>query len=110
MAREVEWGDVRFVEFGRPDKTRPVLVLTRSSALPYLTAVTVAPITRSIRGIPTEVLLGVEEGLKTPSAVNLDSVQTISKERVGRYLGSLARSRRGEVRDALLFALGLESE
>jgi mRNA interferase MazF len=108
VAREIEWGDVRFVEFGRPDKTRPVLVLTRSSALPYLSAVTVAPITRTVRGIPTEVLLGTEEGLKIPSAANLDSLQTVSKRRVGRYLGALSLARRTEVREALLFALGLE--
>ena len=83
-------------------------MLTRSSALPYLSAVTVAPITRTIRGIPTEVLLGAEKGLKTPSAANLDSMQTVSKRRVGRYLGALSKARVAEVRDALLFALGLD--
>jgi len=108
VARDIEWGDVRFVEFGRPDKRRPVLVLTRSSALAYLSAVTVAPITRTIRGIPTEVLLGTDEGLKVPSAANLDSLQTVSKARIGRYLGSLPLARRADVRDALLFAFGLD--
>jgi mRNA interferase MazF len=97
------------VELGGPQRSRPALVLTRGSAIPYLTAVTVAPVTRTIRGIPTEVALGVEEGLKAPSVANLDSIQTVRAARLGRYLGSLPAARRAEVREALLFALGLET-
>jgi mRNA interferase MazF len=108
MARDLGWGDVRMVEFGGPHKTRPALVLTRGSAIPYLNAVTVAPVTRTIRGIPTEVALGVDEGLKAPSVANLDNLQTVRASRLGRYLGSISASRRAEVRDAVLFALGLE--
>jgi mRNA interferase MazF len=93
---------------GRPDKTRPALLLTRSSAIPYLSAVTVAPVTRTIRGIPTEVLVGEEAGLKAASAASFDNLQTVPKDRVGRYLGSLPPSRRREVRQALLFALSLD--
>ncbi|MEK6606862.1 MAG: type II toxin-antitoxin system PemK/MazF family toxin [Myxococcota bacterium] len=107
MARGVAWGDVRLVEFGRPDKTRPAVVLTRTSATSFLNAITVAPVTRTIRGIPTEVRLDVEEGLKGPSAATLDAVQTVSAERIGRYLGSVGRHRRREFREALLFALDL---
>jgi mRNA interferase MazF len=109
MARGIAWGDIRLVEFGSPDKTRPALVLTRSSAIPVLRSVTVAPITRTIRGIPTELRLGVEEGLKTTSALNLDSIQTVDKKRIGRYLGSLDIGRLEELREAVLFALGLET-
>lgn len=108
MARDLAWGDVRLVEMGRPDKTRPALILTRTSAIPYLSAVTVAPVTRTIRGIPTEVLVGDEVGLKVASAANFDSLQTVHKERVGRYLGALPASRRREARQALLFALSLD--
>ena len=108
VARELAWGDVRLVEFGSPDKTRPALVLTRTSAIPFLNAVTVAPITRTVRGIPTEIVLGLEEGLKTTSAANLDAVQTVSKQRIGRYLGAVAGQRRTELRTALLFALDLD--
>jgi len=108
MARDIGWGDIRMVEFGGPHKTRPALVLTRGSAIPYLNAVTVAPVTRTIRGIPTEVAVGVEVGLKAPSVANLDSIQTVRASRLGRYLGSIPASRRTEVRDAVLFALGLE--
>ncbi len=108
MARGLAWGDVRMVEFGRPDKTRPVLVLTRTGAMDVLSAVTVAPITRTIRGIPTEVELGVEHGLKTKSVASLDSLQTVRKDRVGRWLGTVERGRKNEIREALLFALELD--
>lgn len=110
MARGLTWGDVRLVEFGRPDKTRPVLVLTRTNVIPHLNAVTVAPVTRTIRSIPTEVRLGTEEGLKTESVANLDALQTVAKSRVGKLVGSLSPSRRREVRNAVLFALELEAE
>jgi mRNA interferase MazF len=96
------------VEFGAPDKVRPALILTRTSVLPYLNAVTVAPITRTIRGIETEVPLGVAEGLKEPSVALLDAVQTVSQARVGRRLGAVTVSRRSEIRDALLIAFDLE--
>jgi mRNA interferase MazF len=108
MARGLAWGDLRLVELGAPDKRRPALVLTRTSAIPVLHAVTVAPVTRSVRGIPTELPLGQEAGLKEPSVANLDAIQTVSKKRVGRYLGSLAPGRSAELREALLFALGLD--
>jgi mRNA interferase MazF len=108
MARELSWGEVRLVEFGRPDKARPALVLTRTSATRFLHGVTIAPITRTIHGIPTEIPIGVAEGLKEPSAANLDSVQTVSKDRIGRYLGSIDPARKRELREALLFALELD--
>lgn len=108
MARGLTWGDVRLVEFGAPDKTRPALVLTRTSAIPYLGYVTVAPISRTIREIPTEVRLGVEQGLKTESVANLHNLQTVPKTRVGRYLGSVPAELRGALRTAILFALELE--
>jgi mRNA interferase MazF len=95
------------VTLGRPDKTRPALILTRSSATRYLHAVTLAPITSTIRGAPTEIQVGPDEGLKRPSAANFDALQTVAKERVGRYLGSLDRRRKAEVRRALLLALEL---
>lgn len=109
MARDLAWGDVRMVEFGGPLKARPVLVLTRGSALAYLNAVTVAPITKTIRGIPTEIPLDTDAGLKVRSVATLDALQTVHKARLGRYLGSLPPARRREVRAALLFALGLET-
>jgi mRNA interferase MazF len=110
MARGVtpDWGEIRLVLLAKPDKTRPALILTRGSAIGYLNAITVAPITRTIRGAPSEILVGTDEGLKQESAVNFDALQTLPKQRIGRYLGSLARHRRRELRSALLFALDLD--
>lgn len=67
-------GDVRWHNFRPPDKRRPVLVLTRDSAIPYLNDVTVAPVTTRIRGIPSEVLLGKEDGMPEDCAINFDHI------------------------------------
>ncbi len=108
MARGLAWGDIRMVELGRPDKTRPALVLTRTSAMRYLNAVTVAPISRSVRGVPSEVPLGEEDGLKQPSAASCHALQTVPKTKLGRWLGAVPVSRKAEVRRALLFSLELD--
>lgn len=108
MASGVSWGDVRLVEFGRPDKTRPVLVLTRTRAVEVLNAVMVAPITSQIRGNRCELSLGTAEGLKGPSVAKLDALQTIEKKRLGRFLGSVSQARVSEIRHAVLFAMQLE--
>lgn len=107
VGRAVAWEDIRLLAFPRPDKTL-VLVLTRSSVLPHLSTVTVVPVSRTIRGIPTEVRLGMAEGLKTDSVANFDSLQTVARNRVGRLLGSIGTHRKREIRDALLFALELD--
>jgi mRNA interferase MazF len=109
VARGITWGDIRLVDLGKPDKRRPVLVLTRTSAVSYLNAVTVAPITRTIRGVPTEVLLGADEGMKDACVANFHSLQTVSVKRIGRYVGSLSAARKSEIRRALLFALELDA-
>jgi mRNA interferase MazF len=108
MAEGLSWGDVRLVELASPDKRRPALVLSRTTHLQHLTQVVVAPITRTVRGIATELLLGPESGLKEPSAAKLDQLQAVHRNRLGRFLGALDRSRKREVRDALLFALELD--
>ncbi len=99
-------GEVRWFTFRAPDKRRPVLVLTRDSALAFLTNVTVAPLTTTIRDIPTEVLLSPEED-RVPElcAVNLDNVQTIAQDQLGSLITALSRMRMREIGQALLFAL-----
>jgi mRNA interferase MazF len=82
------------------------VVLTRDSVLEYLGEVTVAPVTSTIRGIPSEVLLTPKDGLPRDCAVNLDHVQTVSKSRLGALITLLDTERMREVRAALLFALG----
>ena len=108
MAEGLSWGDIRLVELAALDKRRPALVLTRTSHLRHLAQVIVAPITRTIRGIPTELPLGAESGLKRPSAAKLDQIQAVHRRRLGRFLGSLDATRKREVREALLFALELD--
>lgn len=99
-------GEVRWYRFASPDKTRPVLILTRDSVLDYLGEVTIAPITSTIRDIPSEVILSEEDGMPRSCAINLDHVQTVSKGRLGAVVTTLSRVRMEEVRGALLFALG----
>ena len=99
-------GEVRWYKFAQPDKRRPVVILTRDSALEFLGEVTVAPITTTIRDIPTEVPLTKADGLPRDCAVNLDHIQTVSRERVGSMIIRLSAERMTRVRAALLFALG----
>jgi mRNA interferase MazF len=82
------------------------VILTRDSVLEYLGEVTIAPITSTIRDIPSEVALGLADGLPRECAVNLDHVQTVSKNRLGGLITTLPSRRMIEVRNALLFALG----
>lgn len=106
MAGGIERGEIRLYAFPKPDKSRPVLVLTRSSAITYLSRVTVAPITSAIRGVPSEVIVGPDEGLKQPCAINLHNVVTVSKADIGRRMAQLSSARMQEVCRALAFALG----
>jgi mRNA interferase MazF len=99
-------GEVRWYKFAKPDKNRPVVILTRNSALEFLGEVTVAPITTTIRDIPSEVLLTKEDGMPKDCAVNLDHIQTVSKEKIGPLITTLSSAKMTELRSALLFALG----
>ncbi len=108
MAGRLARGDVRLYRFLPPDKMRPVVVLTRDSAIAYLSTVTVAPITSVIRGVPSEIVLTEEDGMKAPCAVNLHNAVTVSQSRLGRRVAQLSSIRMGEVCAALRFALGCD--
>jgi len=99
-------GEVRWYVFPRPDKKRPVLILTRDSTLEFLGEVTVAPITSTIRDIPSEVLLTNADGMARDCAVNLDHLQTVSKGKVGPLITTLSPGKMQQVRSGVLFALG----
>jgi mRNA interferase MazF len=99
-------GEVRWYKFSRPDKRRPVVILSRDSALEFLGEVTVAPVTSTIREIPTEVLLSSADGMPRNCAVNLDHIQTVSKGKIGPLIATLGARTMLEMRSALLFALG----
>jgi len=100
-------GEVRWYTFPHPDKRRPVLILTRNSALEFLNEVTIAPITSIIREIPTEVALNVSDGMSKDCAVNLDHLQTVSRKRIGARITAISAEKMASVKQALLFALGL---
>ncbi len=106
MAGRIERGEIRLYRFPSPDKERPVLILTRGSAIPYLSRVTVAPITSTIRGVPSEVALSSEDGMRQPCVANLHNVMTIGQQGLGRRLAQLSSRRMLEVCNALAFALG----
>ncbi len=106
VAGRVARGEVRLYSFSAPDKNRPVVVLTRDSAIGYLANVTVVPITSTIRGVPSEVVLGEDDGMKTICAVNLHNAVTISQKRLGRRVTQLSSARMNEICSALRFALG----
>ena len=105
MARLIQRGDVRWYRFGRPDKQRPVVILTRASALEFLSEVTVAPVTTTIRDIPTEVVLTPDDGMPRTCAANLDHVQTVSRAKVGARIATLPAERMALIAVALRFAL-----
>lgn len=110
MAGGIARGDIRLYRFAPPDKARSVVVLTRDSALGYLSTATVAPITSSIRGVPSEVRLGEEDGMKAPCAVNLHNAVTVSQGRLGRRVAHLSLPRMREVCAALRFSLGCDAD
>ncbi|MDZ4717231.1 MAG: type II toxin-antitoxin system PemK/MazF family toxin [Roseiflexaceae bacterium] len=102
-------GDVYWYLFQPPDKRRPVVILTRDSAIPYLTALTIVPITTTIRLIPSEVILTEDDGLLNECAANCDNLQTIPKAKLGSFITHLPPSKLNELRDAIAFALGFDA-
>ncbi len=100
-------GEVRWYKFTHPDKKRPVVVLTRTSIIEYMNEVTVAPITSTVRDIPSEVALGPAEGMERSCAINCDHIQTVSKAKLGGLITSLPNAKMSELRQAIAFALGL---
>lgn len=108
MAGRLERGEVRLYRFPPPNKSRAVLILSRGAAIRYLSRVTVAPITSTIRGVPSEVVLGVEDGMKKPCAVNLHNLVTVAQNGVGRRLAHLSDARMTQVCGAIAFSLGCE--
>jgi mRNA interferase MazF len=110
LAEAIARGDIRLYRFAPPDKARPVVVLTRDSALGYLPTATVAPITSTIRGAPSEVRLDEDDGMKSACAVNLHNTVTVSQQCLGKRVAHLAPLRMNEVCAALRFSLGCDAE
>jgi len=100
-------GEIRWYKFKAPDKKRPVLILTRDSILEYLGEVTVAPITSTVRNIPSEVFLSKQDGMTKDCAINFDHIQTVSRGKIGSLITTLSTDKLEMVSEAIQFALNL---
>ena len=103
-------GEIRWYTFRLPDKRRPVLLLTRDEVIGGLNEIIVAPLTRTIRGLRTEVPQTEEDGMAVACAVNLDHISLGQRDRFGSVLCTLSEQRWPEVRKALLTACGFDQE
>jgi mRNA interferase MazF len=100
-------GEIRSYKFQHPDKSRPVLILSRNSVIDYLSEITIAPVTTTIRDIPSEVTLSKADGMPRDCVVNCDHIQTVSKARLGTVITRLSAGKMQRVNEAVSFALEL---
>ena len=100
-------GEVWWAHLPQPIGRRPVVLLSRDSAYRVRNAVTVAPVTRTIRNIPVEVLLGQRDGLPSRCVVNLDDITTIPKSLIKQRITVLSAEKMQQVEEAIRFALDL---
>ena len=108
MARRLNRAEIWLLERPRPDKRRPVLVISRPALIAVLHTVTVAAITSTRRGSPTEVELGVDEGLKGPCCVNLCHLFTVAQAELRQFVGTVAPEKMRAVCRALNIASGCD--
>jgi mRNA interferase MazF len=101
-------GEIWWAELDPPAGRRPVLLLSRDEAYAVRELITVAPVTTRIRHIPSEVPLGVEDGLPRPCVINLDTIITIAKIILRERMTVLNQEKQKAVDMALHFALGME--
>lgn len=101
-------GDVCLHTFKEPDKRRPVLILTRTNAISFLNGISVAPITSTIRDNETSVWLDESDGMSRVCAINLDYIQTVPKNKLGKVIAHLPEERMQEVFEAIKYAFGFD--
>ncbi len=101
-------GDVYWHKFKEPDKRRPVLILTRNSAIKNLNSVTIAQITTTIRNLESVVWLDENDGMSQICAVNTDNIYTVQKDKLRNYITHLSEDRMNEVFEAIKFAFDFE--
>jgi mRNA-degrading endonuclease toxin of MazEF toxin-antitoxin module len=102
-------GDVWLIDLGGTAGSRPIVVLTRQNVLEYLQKITVAEITTRGKGYPTEVFIDQKANLSKPSFVQTDSLHTVPKSALQKYLGSLDPETMQLISQKVVFALQLES-
>lgn len=108
MAGRLNRGEIWLLTLPRPDKRRPVLILSRPSLIGLLQTVTVAAVTSTLRGSPTEVEVGPEDGLKNTSCVNLCNIFTVRQSELRAFVGTLSSEKMGAVCRALSVACGCD--
>ncbi len=101
-------GDICYHTFKAPDKRRPVLVLTRTNAISFLNEITIAPITTTVRDNDSSVWLDESDGMREPCTVNLDYIQTVPKQKIGKTISHLSEEKIQEVFEAIKFAFGFD--
>ncbi|MGI8468378.1 MAG: type II toxin-antitoxin system PemK/MazF family toxin [Pyrinomonadaceae bacterium] len=97
-------GDIYRHKFREPDKTRPVLIITRNEAISELNSVTVIPTTSTIRDVKSQVLLTEDDGVSEICVLNVDWIQTVPKTKLRGYITHLSDERMNEVFEAIKFA------
>ena len=102
-------GEIWWADLPAPSGRRPILILTRSDAIPLLTNVTVAPLTRTVRGIPAEVALSVTDGVPTDCAVSLENILTVPQELLARRIAQLSEHKMRAVFDAIRHVFAMNS-
>jgi mRNA interferase MazF len=108
VASRLNRGEIWLLALSRPDKRRPVLILSRPSLIGLLNTVTVAAVTSTLRGSPTEVEVGVDDGLKTTSCVNLCNIFTVQQSDLKTFVGTLSAAKMRDVCRALWIASGCD--
>ena len=101
-------GEIWWAELEPPAGRRPVVLLSRDEAYNVRSLVIVAPVTTRIRHIPSEVPLGIDDGMPQDCVANLDTITTIPKDCLQSRLTILSTKRLKEVGAAIRFALGME--
>jgi mRNA interferase MazF len=99
---------MRPIHIARLDKARPVLILTRELVRPHMTAVSIAPITTTVRGLSTEVAVDTANGLAEPSVISCDNITTIPTSAVGEQIGVLLDRQEHLLSDAIRAAFDLD--
>lgn len=101
-------GEVYWVRFPAPVGNRPAVLVTRDEAYSVKSNLTVVPVTRTVRGIPTEVRLGPSDGLPKVGVANADEIVTVPQALLGDRIATLRTAKIRQLDDALRFALGLD--
>lgn len=100
-------GEIWWADLPAPVDSRPVVILTRDAVLENIGAIVVALVTRTVRRLPTEVILGRRQGLPVPCVANFDNILTVPRHRLKRLMGACDSSKIEELDQAIKVALGV---